>query len=418
MANITLANIEIAVQSALRNTVNTPITQSKRVEVYNQVIGDLQAKYNWNPTKRIKTFDYLTGESDYSIVNELGIADFKNLWDLRFPEGENLDRNIDEYQDIDEKTFSQFHSYNAKIARLTIEERDNDPILRLLTTISTGRDVVHDCESLTSNGTWASDTTLSDATTLAVDSTISKVGSSCFKFNIDVSQSVNNYAEIATTTTLATSLDGSAIENIGHFRLWLGLHNITAANLALITSISLRWGSSSSAYWETSITPTLVASWNRLDFDWADATQTGSPDATALDYFSLRITYSSGFTDTNNIRVDEIVMLTPTEMELVYFSTYLVSASGTLQTGFTTSVVTGTEQLLFPDRYLRVFTKLALMELFPQKEKQNDDYIRVSREAETGLQDMCNDIGNEIVRENYSLRPVGHMGGRIESRQW
>lgn len=419
---ITLENLETRIQNELRNTIGTPITQSKRVEAYNQVIDFLQAKYNWNPTKRVSPFSFLPGETDYSLVNDLGISDFKALWDIRFQD-DNKERNIDEFQDIGEKPFNVFRGVDARINRVTFEERDNDIIMRLLSTISNGREVVHDFESLTANGTWASNTSTSDATTLALDDVKKIVGSGSLKFNIDVSQSGNNYSEISTTTTLATAIDGSGIENIGHFRFWLGLHDVSAANRALITSVTLRWGSSSTDYWEDSTTTTInngtfKAGWNRLDFNWGDATTTGSPDASALDYFLIRITYSSGFTDSNNIRVDELVMLEPTELELVYFSTSMVSVSGTWQTRFTTSTVSTTEVLLLPDRHLRGFVKLALAELFPQKEMDNNDYVRVVRESQDALEDMVNDIGNAIVREQENLRIVGQMSGRTENRMW
>jgi hypothetical protein len=224
---------------------------------------------------------------------------------------------------------------------------------------------------------------------------------------------------------LPTVIDATDLENIGHFRFWFDLHNISSANLALLTSVTLRWGNNSSNYWEATATTTVnngsfKTGWNKLDFDWDSATATGSPDASALDYFLIRVTYDSTFTDTNNIRVDDLVLIEPQTMEIVYFSTSFVNNGGTWQTRFTTATVDSTEILLLPDRHLETFVKLSLRKLFPQKERKNDDYIRVVQESNDLLEDMVLDIGNEIVRESDTLRPLGEMHGRIDnsSNHW
>ena len=421
----TLGDIDTAVQDELRNSVGTPLTSEKRVRAYNRVLDWLQGKANWNTTKRVKQFEYLSDETDYSIVNTLSITDFKDIWDLRMVDDSD-NRHIEEYTDIGEKKFSLFKGQNKLTNKITVEERDNDKILRILSIITKGRTVVHQMDSLTANGTWASNTTTSDAQTLAADTTKKKEGSASLKFNISVSQSGNNYAEIATTTTSTTSVDGTDLENIGHFRLWLGLHNMSAANPALITGVTLRWGSDSSNYWEITPTTTITggsfkAEWNRLDFNWGSATKTGTPDVSALDYFLIRLTYSSGMTDTNNIRIDELVLLKPIDMELVYFSNnFVTSSAGVQQARFTESTVDTTEILLLPERHLETFVRLAMTRLVPQKQRNNDDYIRYTRESEEAYQNMLNDIGNEIVREQENLRIEGTASGRqdVYNRQW
>ena len=64
---ITLAKIDNEVQLRLRNLVGSPLTQSTRVSSYNSVIDFLQSKSNWNATKKVGPFEYLNGETDYSI---------------------------------------------------------------------------------------------------------------------------------------------------------------------------------------------------------------------------------------------------------------------------------------------------------------------------------------------------------------
>src|SRR3990167_7729265 len=84
MSAITLSTLDNRVQLKLRNLVNSPLDQVTRVNVYNDVISFLQSKSNWNFTKRVATFEYLNGETDYSLANALSVSDFKQVKDLRF----------------------------------------------------------------------------------------------------------------------------------------------------------------------------------------------------------------------------------------------------------------------------------------------------------------------------------------------
>ena len=420
----TLSDIDTAVQDELRNTVGTPITQEKRVRAYNRTIDRLQGKFNWDTTKRIKQWEYLQGEPDYSLENDLGLTDYKDTKDIRFVENTNFLQH-QKFANVEERDFNIMELQNLQTNKYTIEERDNDKVLRIITNRQLGRTQVSQMDSLTNNGVWASDTSGSDATTLGTDTTRKKQGSASFKFNIDVSQSVNDFAKISTTTELTNSVDGSEIENIGHFRFWLGLHSVTAANIALITNIELRWGSSSSNYWvDTTSTAinagSLVAGWNRLNFSWEDATEVGTPDAANLDYFEIRINYSSGFTDSNNIRTDDLVMLTPIDMELVYYSQFIVLDGATRQDHFTVSTVNTSEELLLPTEHFRTFVKLSLAEIFPQKERDGKDYIRVVQEARVALEDLSNALGNEVQREQANMSIEGNSSNRPDAwhLQW
>jgi len=425
---ISLSDIDTDVQRALRNTVGSPLDQTTRVRAYNRTIDFLQGKYDWNTTKKVKQFTYFQGEVDYSIENTLGVTDFKGYWDMREIDN-NLPSHDKQFEDIDERLFSTWLGQNRFNRAITIEERSNDGILRILPWSSNGRTVIHQMDSLTADGTWASDTTDSDATTLAVDSVTKKEGSASLKFNIDVSQSANDYAQVSTTTVLTNGVDATNLEDVGHFRFWLGLHNMSAANITDIVnngSIELRWGSSSSAYWSATTTTAinngeLVAGWNRVDFDWANATETGSPDVTDLDYFAVIVNYSSAQTDSNNIRVDDIVMLQPLDMELVYFSSNMVDTddSGTADADhFTISTIDGTEDLMWHTQHYNCFIDLALEILFPQQKRQTEDFARVAARAEEELNNALNEFGNERVRERYNLRVHGNSTGRVESRQW
>lgn len=428
---ITLQQIDTTIQNALRNAANSPLTPTRRVDAYNRVIDFLQSKANWNCTIRRAYFDYLIGEAEYSLSNNLGITDFKQFKDLKFV-NDNNNLHTQEFEEINSQDFSVWEGQGALNNVLNFEERDGDNIMRVLSNLGTSVETIDSMDDLTTGRTWSSDTSGSDATTLTSDTNRSKSGNSV-NFNIDVSQSANDYATIYTSTVFSSVIDKSEIENLGHFRFWLGLHSMSAANLALISSVTFVWGSDASAtpstkanYWSKTVTApatggSFVASWNRMSFDWATATKTGSPDASSLRYFEIKVTYTSGMTDTNNIRIDEIEAFDPSEMELVYFSTSFVNNSGTWQTHFSTDTVDLTEELLLPERHFDLFINLALMRLFPQKQKTNTDYNRAEKDAREQLALAISHDGYAISREKYEFAVNGNSSGRDDlstNNQW
>ncbi|MDP1689435.1 MAG: hypothetical protein Q8L47_04915, partial [bacterium] len=165
---------------------------------------------------------------------------------------------------------------------------------------------------------------------------------------------------------------------------------------------------------------TFKATWNKVNFKWDTATKTGSPDSSDLVYFDIIINYSSSMTDANNIRVDQIKIFEPEEMELVYFSKYMVTKSGTLQQYFTTSTIDTAEILILPDQHFNLFVNLALSMLFPQKEKNNNDYLRIKEEIKEQLPLAILESGNAITREDYEFSIEGGSASRddVSNGQW
>jgi len=426
--SITAAKIDSEVQLQLRNLTESPLSQGTRYGAYNRAIDFLQQKSNWNFTKKRAFFEYLTDEVDYSMVTNVGVSDFKAFKDLRFV-NDNNNRHYKEFEEIDANDFSVLEGSKIHDNKVNFEDREGSKIMRVLSHYKNSITGVDSMNSLTDGRTWASETTNSDATTLTLDENRGKDGNS-LKFNIDVSQSANNYAEIYTSTVFTTSIDGSDIEGYGHFRLSLGLHNVSAANLALISSVTFVWGSDDSAtpatkanYWSRTVTTPADGgdwqnTWNRVNFDWAGATETGSPDSSDLEYFEVRVTYTSGLTDSSNVRIDKIDMYDPLEMELIYFSTYMVSAGGTWQDHFTTGTVATTETLLLPDHLFNLFVNLSLKYLVPQKEQNNNDYVRVMTEIKTDLPLAILQEGNPLTREKNTFEVEGNSNGRISAKQW
>ena len=125
-----------------------------------------------------------------------------------------------------------------------------------------------------------------NAASIADDYIIYKEGSGSMKFNVVVS------GTSATLTSTVNNFDLTPFQTIGHFKFWLYLQATTH-----FTSISLKFGTTASAYWLQSATTqadgsAFVIGWNEIDLPWSTATEVGSPDYTNMDYFQFILTYT------------------------------------------------------------------------------------------------------------------------------
>lgn len=197
-----------------------------------------------------------------------------------------------------------------------------------------GISTINECDSLTSNGTWAADTTNSDATNLVVDTNEYVYGSGSLSFDIDVSQSGNNRATISNSGL--SQIDASTFDDIGSV-----IFEAYIPDNTYITSYTIYWGSDSSNYWSaTATTDAYGASfqngWNTVKVDWVDATEVSSPDSSAIDYIRIDMNYDASQGDDTNFRIDRIRFVRPEKMVLEYHSDYVgKNNSGTWLSLFT-----------------------------------------------------------------------------------
>jgi hypothetical protein len=161
------------------------------------------------------------------------------------------------------------------------------------------------CDSLTENGEWLADTSTSDATNLVVDTNNFTQGNGAFKFDIDVSQSGNNRATIYNSTLTAEDFSGD--KDISSWLVDFQFPSVT-----YISSITWKWGSSTSNYYSVTSTtdfngnPFVGAEYFTGKFDWLNATVTGTPDDTALTYLEIVVNYSASQADATSFYVDNI----------------------------------------------------------------------------------------------------------------
>lgn len=195
-----------------------------------------------------------------------------------------------------------------------IDFSDGEPYLLVRSAHSKSKSTLNSCDTYDQNGTWVG---TDDVTNVATDNQSYRHGSGSVIFDL---------LGGSTTATLTNSsmdvVNLSSFEDKGR-----GFFDIFIPTTAP-SSIEIRWGSSSSDYWSRSMTTqqnglSMKLGWNTFGFDWRNATETGSPDATAVNYVSIIMTFGTAAVQTN-FRLDYIRFGIGVGVQQKYYSTYLV----------------------------------------------------------------------------------------------
>jgi hypothetical protein len=350
--SLTLTQLQTELQEKLGSTANIKANTTSQNNALNRVLDRMQMNGNWLFTVRKKTFDYVPDILEYSLANYVGITDFKEVYRLnefpsndprRFPGGENLGVHI----------------------------KDNDKFLSVRLDGGTNK-LVDGLTSLTNDDTWEA---VGDADNLVADLKEYKDGSGSLKFDIDESASAEDYAGVKNTAKTAQDL--TDYEDRSYFILDVYLPTASA-----ITGITLLWGSSEAAYWSLQATAPIDGAsfqdgWNTVKFKWSDATQTGTPDVTAIVYYEVRLDYAAGIADQSNARVSNLRLDIREQIDLEYFSTHMVkTAAGAYQARFSD----GTDVFLGDDELKPLLLEWAYYELIRNTKTLDKGEITRSRE--------------------------------------
>lgn len=144
-----------------------------------------------------------------------------------------------------------------------------------------------------------------DTVNITTDSYNYMVSNASLNFDFDVSYSGNDYAEVYNTSL--TAVDLSSVEETGNIEFWIFLEDSEE-----VEDIDVRWGSDDSNYWyETGISNNYEANaletgWNYISIYWPTASSTGTPDSSAIDYFYLKVNYSTNQDDSQNNKLSGI----------------------------------------------------------------------------------------------------------------
>lgn len=226
-------------------------------------------------------------------------------------------------------------------------------------------------DELDAIGDWVAS---GDASGLAVDALIKKVGDASLSFDI------TNSSGLATLTRTGMTLDvESLFNNHGYFKLW------TYMTSAAIDSVILKLYVDDSNYWtitETDLDDGSAFSanaWKKLGFPLDNVVKTGTPLITQ-DVTKIVIQFDLGasLTSAADFRVDHLFTTIPDYMDLIYRSSYKgADASGTSLTSFT--AVTDTIAICdYSDQFLDLIAKRASMQLFPALRGDKEWYAMYS----------------------------------------
>ena len=291
-------------QDMLASTANIKASSGKQERTLRRILDRLQMFGNWNFTIRKTIFEYISDVEEYSVQNYIGLTDFKEIYSL------------DNISILDRR---QFNNMMEDVA-----PGRKDGIDYLKVKLNKGNAITVDTlSSIDSDGEWL---VANDAVNLSKDTKEYVQGGASLKFDIDVDNDVANKAVIYNSTLASKNL--TDYEDISYFLVDVYLTDATD-----LTSITLKWGSSTGAYWYLSATKPInetafQVGWNKVSFKWEDASSTGSPDVTGIDYISVELDYGAGYTDKTSFRINNLRLCQRFQVDLEYFSTHMAKDSG------------------------------------------------------------------------------------------
>lgn len=202
--------------------------------------------------------------------------------------------------------------------------------IRINAPFLTAPEVINQIEGITINGTWAVGGT---ASSLAVNNTNFAQGAGSLQFNATTGAAYIENSDMQ-------AVDLSDVVDQSYLFVWVFVP--TASDL---TSVDLRWGSSSSNYYHETVTQTqqgtvFVNGWNLCQFPWNTATTVGTPDTSAINYGRVTLNLTASAT---GCLVNGMNSVLGTVLSYEYYSKYMFRDA---ITGAYQETVTGTSNLI------------------------------------------------------------------------
>ena len=173
--------------------------------------------------------------------------------------------------------------------------------------------MIHNCNTYNGDGTWTADSSQITAAATETDNYVEGTGA------VGFTMATAACAGGTLTCDGFTAVDISAYEDHSVY-MWVYIPMATG-----LTSFTLKWGSSSSAYFSRTVTKThdgvsFFVGWNLLRFPWADATETGTVDEENVDYLQLTVIKGATNTGTTGWIMDRILTQKDSEFDVIYYS--------------------------------------------------------------------------------------------------
>ena len=275
--------------------------------------------------KLVDDIDILETQRIVQITNAI----YQEVFDYPLPADVKGDRIIDIRPQVNrEQTDKFFQQYQEAFdlnkknvfdrGTFTIQFRDGIKSIRISKQVNNPIKV-NEADSITNNGTWAVG---DDASNLRVDNLVFVSGSGSLRFD---TTGAGTTAFLENSTMEAQDLTRD--EDQGALFCFVYI-----PDPARVTNWNLRWGSSTTDFWDVTVTSAFDATafqvgWNLLRFDWDGATETGTPDASVVDYLRITLTYD-GTADTD-YRVDAFTSNLGKIFDILYYSKFLFRDAST-----------------------------------------------------------------------------------------
>lgn len=246
---------------------------------------------------------------------------------------------------VDQEDFDRTKQWSYPGTRATFQYQNGSPIIRIVAPFPKTQAIIDPMSTIgTSPTQWVAS---GSASNLTVDNTTFYASPASLRFLLTGSSTG------ILTRTEASTIDISDYEDIGVAFLAIMIPSgATATNL---TSIELRLGSDSTNYNNVSNTTGFLGSWIAgqwliVAFDFASASQTGTPDWNAIDYVQVRFAHTGTFT---NFRVGGLWMSMPTPAQILYQSAAIFLASGS--TSPTVAITADTDTITLADPAYNIY---------------------------------------------------------------
>jgi len=237
--------------------------------------------------------------------------------------------------------FDRTKNYYPSGTQSTFEYHNGVPIIRIVAPFPKQQLVIDKMDAVTG---W---TAAGSASNLVQDSTVFYQSPSSLRFLLTGSSTGT------LTKTLTNPLDLASYEDVGV--AFLAIEIPTGATATNLTNIELRLGSDSTNYNNVTSTAGFLGAWTAgnwllVAFDFAGASQTGTPDWSAIDYVQVLIAHTGTFT---NFRVGGLWISYPTPAQILYQSAAIFVASGS--TSPTTIITADTDTIILTDPAYNIY---------------------------------------------------------------
>lgn len=303
-------------------------------------VGDLKqdilAVLHGTTLNQIQGINFLINRASRKLLNDLDPIEteritqlatplYDKVYDYACPNDLKDDRIIDIFPQVKRKLrdrffqkyaedFDLYKEWNINKGDFTVEWDTYQKFIRISKCLRQPI-LVNPATEITASGTW---TASPNATNLQDDNLYFIYGNSSLRFDLSVGA---NPSTGSLQNSTFQPVDLSQEEGQGVMFAYVYIPDTTVVN-----DFSLRWGSSSTDYWENTVSANFFGNafetgWNLLKFEWETATATGTPDTTAITYLQFIVDYDG--TATANFRLNSITSQLGTIYNIKYYSKFI-----------------------------------------------------------------------------------------------